>query len=95
MTMTCTILDLPPVHKGYATARYVLRNHDIHDLEAIDAAFEVLIHSRDPADWALCRVVEDEMRLVPSPGAKVIAVTMVAVAVSCIGLAMLFARMVQ
>ena len=48
-----TIIPMPPVHQGYSTARYVLRNHAIHDLEAIDAAFDVLAHSQDPADRAL------------------------------------------
>ena len=90
-----TIIPMPAVHQGYSTARYILRNHPYHDLEAIDSAFEVLVHSQDPADRALCRIVEDEMWQGPRPGAMVIAITMVAVALSCIGLAMLFARMVQ
>ena len=93
--MSAKVMQMPAVHQGYSTARYVLRNHPYHDLDAIDAAFEVLAHSTDPADRALCRIVEDEMWQGPRPGAMVIAITMVAVAVSCIGLAMLFARMVQ
>ena len=93
--MSAKVMQMPPAHQGYSTARYVLRNHKYYDLEAIDAAFEVLVHSQDPADRALCRIVEDEMWFTPKPGAMVIAITMVAVAVSCIGLAMLFARMVQ
>ena len=93
--MSAKVMQMPPVHQGYSTARYVLRNHPYHDLEAIDAAFEVLVHSTDPADRALCRIVEDEMWQGPRPGAMVIAITMIAVAVSCVGLAMLFARMVQ
>ena len=93
--MSAKVMQMPPVHQGYSTARYVLRNHPYHDLDTIDSAFEVLIHSQDPADRALCRIVEDEMWFTPKPGAMVIAITMVAVAVSCVGLAMLFARMVQ
>ena len=93
--MSAKVMQMPPVHRGYSTARYVLRNHKYYDLEAIDSAFEVLVHSTDPADRALCRVVEDEMWFTPKPGAVVIAITMVAVVVSCVGLAMLFARMVQ
>ena len=93
--MSAKVMQMPPVHQGYSTARYVLRNHPYHDLDTIDSAFEVLVHSQDPADRALCRIVEDEMWQGPRPGAMVIAITMVAVAVSCIGLAMLFARMVQ
>ena len=93
--MSAKVMQMPPVHQGYSTARYVLRNHPYHDLDTIDAAFEVLVHSQDPADRALCRIVEDEMWQGPRPGAMVIALTMVAVAVSCVGLAMLFARMVQ
>ena len=71
-----TIIPMPPVHQGYSTARYILRNHSWHDLEAIDAAFDVLAHSTDPADKALLRVVADEMWIVPSPGANVIAITL-------------------
>ena len=93
--MSAKVMQMPPVRQGYSTARYVLRNHPYHDLDTIDAAFEVLVHSQDPADRALCRIVEDEMWRGPRPGAMVIAITMVAVALSCIGLAMLFARMVQ
>ena len=93
--MSAKVMQMPPVHQGYSKARYVLRNHRYYDLDAIDAAFEALVHSHDPADRALCRIVEDEMWLTPKPGAMVIVVTMVAVAVSCVGLATLFSRMVQ
>ena len=94
MTASHNIVTMPPVHQGYATARAVLRNHSMYDLEANDAAFEVLVYSPDPADKALCRIVEEEMWLVPSPGAKVIVITMVAVALTCIGLATLIGRVV-
>ena len=71
-----TIIPMPPVHQGYSTARYILRNHSWHDLEAIDAAFDVLAHSTDEDDLALCRVVADEMWMVPSPSTNVIAITL-------------------
>jgi hypothetical protein len=87
--MTARIIPLPPVNIGYAQARTILRHHRLHDLEAIDAAFEVLIYSPDEADRALCRVVEDEMWLVPRPGAKVIVITVLSMFVTCIGIAML------
>ena len=93
--MSAKVMQMPPVHQGYSTARYVLRNHPYHDLDTIDAAFEVLVHSTDPADRDLCRIVEDEMWQGPRPGAVVIAITMVAVAMTCVGLATLFARLVQ
>lgn len=93
--MSAKVMQMPPVHQGYSTARYVLRNHQYHDLDTIDAAFEVLVHSQDQADKELCTIVAKEMWQVPRPGAMVIAITMVAVAVTCVGLAMLFARMVQ
>ena len=91
--MSAKVMQMPPVHQGYSTARYVLRNHPYHDLDTIDAAFEVLVHSTDEADKALCRVVADEMWMVPRPGAMVIVITMIAVAVTCLGLATLFARL--
>ena len=92
--MTAQIKQMPPVHIGYAQARYVLRNHPYHDLDTIDAAFEVLIYSPDSADKALCRVVEDEMWLVPTPAAGVIIITMIAVALTCVGVATLVGRLV-
>ena len=92
--MSAKVMQMPPAHQGYSMARYVLRNHPYHDLDAIDSAFEVLACSQDPADRALCRVVEDELFMVPRPGAMVIVITMIAVALSFIGLATLFARLV-
>ena len=93
--MSAKVMQMPPAHQGYSMARYVLRNHPYHDLDAIDAAFEVLAYSQDPADRALCRVVEDELFMVPRPGAMTIVITMIAVAATCLGLATLFARLVQ
>ena len=93
--MSAKVMQMPPTWSVATTARYVLRNHPYHDLDAIDAAFEVLAYSTDPADKALCRIVADEMWFTPKPGAMVIAITMVAVALSCVGLATLFARLVQ
>lgn len=92
--MTAQVMQLPPVHIGYAQARVILRHHRLHDLDAIDAAFEVLAYSQDEADRALCRVVEDEMWLVPTPGAGVIVITMIAVALTCVGLVTLIGRLV-
>ena len=92
--MSAKVMQMPAVHQGYSTARYVLRNHPYHDLDAIDAAFDVLAYSQDPNDRALCRLVEDEMWQVPRPGAMVIVVTMIAVAATCVGLATLVGRLV-
>ncbi len=92
--MTAQVMQLPPVNIGYAQARVILRHHRLHDLDAIDAAFEVLAWSPDEADRALCRVVEDEMWLVPTPGAGVIVITMIAVALTCVGLATLVGRLI-
>ena len=74
--MSAKVMQMLEVHQGYSTARYVLRNHPYHDLDAIDSAFEVLAHSTDEADKALCRVVADEMWMVPSPSTNVIAITL-------------------
>ena len=90
-----TIIPMPPVHQGYSTARYILRNHSFHDLEAIDAAFEVLAHSQDPADRALLRYVEDEMWQVPTPSPLVAAATMAVMATAFFGVATLLAGFVQ
>ena len=90
-----TIIPMPPIHQGYSTARYILRNHSYHDLEAIDAAFDVLAFSTDPADKALLRIVEDEMWQVPYPGAKVAAAGVVVMAATFFGVATLLAGFVQ
>jgi hypothetical protein len=92
--MTAQVMQLPPVHVGYAQARVILRHHRLHDLDAIDAAFEVLACSPDEYDRALCRVVADEMWFVPTPGVGVIVITMIAVALTCVGLATLVGRLV-
>ena len=92
--MSAKVMRMPEVHQGYSMARYVLRNHPYHDLDAIDAAFEVLAYSQDPADRALCRAVEEELWKVPRPGAVTIVIAMIAVAVTCVGLATLVGRLV-
>jgi hypothetical protein len=79
----------------YSEARFVLRNHGCHSLEAIDAAFDVLAHSQDPADRALCRVVEDEMWLVPSPSPVVAVATVAVMALAGFGVVTLLAGFVQ
>jgi hypothetical protein len=90
--MSAQLIQLPPAHIGYAQARVILRNHRLHEIEVIDCAFEVLAHSQDPADRALCRIVEDEMWLVPTPGVGTIIIAMIAVALTCVGLAILLER---
>jgi len=91
--MSAKVMQMPPTWSVATTARYVLRHHRDHNLDEIDAAFEVLAYSANEADKELCRIVADEMWQVPKPGAVVIAITMVAVALSSIGLATLFARL--
>jgi hypothetical protein len=92
--MSAQVIQLPPQHVGYAQARVILRHYRLHDLDAIDAAFEVLAWSPDEADRALCRIVQDEMWLVPTPGVGTIVITMIAVALTCVGLATLVGRLV-
>lgn len=74
--MSAKVMQMPAVHQGYSTARYVLRNHPLHEIEVIDCAFDVLAHSTDEDDKALLRVVADEMWMVPSPSTNVIAITL-------------------
>ena len=78
--MTTIITHPASIHRGYSEARYILRNHGWHDLEAIDAAFDVLAYSTDEDDKALLRTVADEMWMVPSPSTNVIAITLAAAA---------------
>ena len=58
---TCNIIALSDAHLGYATARNILRNPDLHILDAIDAAFEVLSSSPSAGDRAPCRKVADQL----------------------------------
>ena len=90
-----TIIPMPPVHQGYSTARYILRNHSWHDLEAIDAAFDVLAYSTDENDKALLRIVADEMWLVPSPGTNVTAITLAGIVAAFFAAVTLLAGFVQ
>lgn len=94
MTASHNIVTMPPVHQGYATARAVLRNHSMYDLDAIDAAFEVLAYSPDAADKQLCSIVAEEMWQAPRPGALTIVITTIVVAATCVGLATLAGRLV-
>lgn len=76
---------LPPVHRGYATARSVLRNPEMHHVDAIDAAFKVLAFSCDDGDRALCSRVSDRLlagqrQANAGPGAGLI----VWIAISCL-----------
>jgi hypothetical protein len=91
--MTAQVMQLPPVHIGYAQARVILRHHRLHDLDAIDSAFEVLAYSPDPDDQALCRIVEDEMWLVPSPS-PLVAAAVAVMGMACFGVATLVGRLV-
>jgi len=89
------VINITAAHQSYACARLILRNHRLHEIEVIDCAFEVLAYSTDEADRALCRIVEDEMWLVPTPGVGTIIITMIAVALTCVGVATLVGRLVQ
>jgi len=84
----------PPDLRAYSDARFTLRHHSFHDLESIDAAFEILAQSQDPDDKELCRIAEEELWKVPYPGATVVVVTMIGVALTCVALATFFARMI-
>ena len=92
--MSAKVMRMPPTWSVATTARYVLRHHRDHNLDEIDAAFEVLAYSANEADKELCRIVADEMWQVPRPGAMVIVITMIAVAATCVGLATLVGRLV-
>ena len=91
-----TIITHPAsIHRGYSEARYILRNHGWHDLEAIDAAFDVLAYSTDEDDKALLRIVADEMWLVPSPSTNVTAITLAVIAATFFAAVTLLAGFAQ
>ena len=91
-----TIITHPAsIHRGYSEARYILRNHSFHDLDAIDCAFEVLAYSTDEDDKALLRIVADEMWMVPSPSTNVIAITLAGIVAAFFAAVTLLAGFVQ
>ena len=80
---------------GFTRAREILRNTDDHELDTIDEAFDVLIHSILKEDQLLCEQAVDAMWAVPRPNITIIIVVTSFVAVVAISLALILSELIQ
>ena len=80
---------------GFTRAREILRNTDDYELDTIDEAFSVLIHSVLKEDQLLCEKAVDAMWAVPRPNLTIIIVVTSAMAVVAISLAAILSRLIQ
>ena len=78
---------------GFTRAREILRNTDDYELDTIDEAFEVLIHSILKDDQLLCEQAVDAMWAVPRPNITIIIVVTSFVAVVAISLALIISEL--
>lgn len=93
--MTKNVLSMSQKHIGFATAREVLRNPDDYDLDAIDAAFEVLIYSSHPEDRLLCEAAVDYMWEVPKPSVSVFLMVFSFMTVTVVSLAAILSELIK
>jgi hypothetical protein len=89
------VIELPGTYAGFALAREVLRNTDHYDLDAIDAAFEVLIYSGHKEDQLLCEAAVDAMWAVPKPSAPVFLVVAAFMAVALVSLVAILTELIK
>jgi hypothetical protein len=93
--MTKNILNMPKKHIGFAQAREILRDMEAHDLDAIDAAFDVLIYSDRPEDQVLCEAAVTYMWERPKVNGPVILVLASFMIVATVSLAAIFSKVIQ
>jgi hypothetical protein len=91
--MTEKVLNIPKERIGFARAREVLRNPDDYELDAIDAAFEVLVYSKHAEDKLLCEAAATYMWEVPKPSTKVVLILAAFMSVATVSLAAIFAEL--
>jgi hypothetical protein len=93
--MTENVLNMSPKHIGFAQAREILRNTKDYDLDAIDAAFEVLIYSNHPEDRRLCEAAVEHMWDVPKPNIPVFLVVFSFMTVAVVSLAAILSELIK
>jgi hypothetical protein len=93
--MTTNVLKLPPNHTGFAQARTILRNPDDYELDAIDAAFEVLVYSNHPEDKLLCEAAVEYIWEVPKPSVSVFLVVFSFMTVTVVSLAAILSELIK
>jgi hypothetical protein len=80
---------------GFTRAREILRNTKDYELDTIDEAFDVLIHSILKEDQQLCEAAVDAMWAVPRPNITIIIVVTCFMAVTAISLAAILSELIQ
>jgi hypothetical protein len=93
--MTENVLNMSPKHIGFAQAREILRNTKDYELDAIDAAFEVLIYSDRPEDKLLCEEAVEYMWEVPKPSNKVILILAASVTVTVVSFSAILSELIK
>ena len=80
---------------GFTRAREILRNTNDYELDTIDEAFDVLVHSILKEDQLLCEAAVDAMWAVPRPNITTIIVVTSFMAVTAISLAAILSELIQ
>jgi len=80
---------------GFTRAREILRNTNDYELDTIDEAFDVLVHSILKEDQLLCEAAVDAMWAVPRPNITIIIVVTCFMAVVAISLAAILSELIQ
>jgi hypothetical protein len=80
---------------GFTRAREILRNTNDYELDTIDEAFDVLVHSILKEDQQLCEAAVDAMWAVPRPNITIIIVVTCFMAVVAISLAAILSELIQ
>ena len=80
---------------GFTRAREILRNTNDYELDTIDAAFDVLVHSILKEDQQLCEAAVDAMWAVPRPNITILIVVTCFMAVTAISLAAILSELIQ
>ena len=80
---------------GFTRAREILRNTNDYELDTIDEAFDVLVHSILKEDQQLCEEAVEHMWAVPRPNITIIIVVTCFMAVVAISLAAILSELIQ
>jgi len=80
---------------GFTRAREILRNTNDYELDTIDEAFGVLIHSILKEDQQLCEAAVDAMWAVPRPNITIIIVVTSFMAVAAVSLIAILSELIK
>ena len=80
---------------GFTRAREILRNTNDYELDTIDEAFDVLVHSILKEDQQLCEAAVDAMWAVPRPNITIIIVVTSFMAVAAVSLIAILSELIK